>query len=344
MVIVKGTDSNKLYNILVVFLVLFDQIVNIKKRRRCKNMNAVIEKSNEHIGGDIPGLIDTPKVAIYGTRQDISVDISNSVKSLVDKLGHVVIGRSAFETKNGCVILYHTLTFRNDGKFYWDAIFENGIEKYCNMYEENKIFFAWYLKRSEDKDVHAVLIVPIDEFKLWCRDVHLDNTQPKWSFRIFEDLVNHKYSIKFARIDPVDITTFLNPFELFLDKEELGNFEKGVNTVHTGIGTGDSFPGPEIEGLKYVSIEKFEDTLREVEDLRKRMHKLESYIVKVHMADRNARDEIGKKKNDLRVSAITDSDENNQPNIGDLYSVKDVKKVVSEPGTFLGWDVLLERR
>ena len=305
-------------------------------------MNAVMEKSNEHIGGGIPGLVDKSKVTVHDTRQDISVNIPNNVKSLADKLCHVVIGRSAFETKNGCVILYHTLTFRNDGKFYWDAIFESGIEKYCDMYEESKIFFAWYLKKSEDKDIHAVLIVPISEFKLWYKDVHLDNVCPKWSFSIFEDLVNHKYSIKFARMDPVDVTTFLNPFELFLDKEELGNFEKGVDTFH--IGTGDSFPGPEIEGLKYVQIEKFEDTLREVEDLRKRMYKLESYIVKAHMADRNAKDEIGKKKNDLRVSAIADSDENNQPNIGDLYSVKDVKKVVSEPGTFLGWDVLLEKR
>jgi hypothetical protein len=307
-------------------------------------MNTVIEKNNEYIGRGIPGLMDKSKVAVYETQQDISVDIPNNVKLLADKLCHTVIGRSAFETKNGCVILYHTLTFRNDGKFYWDAIFESGIDKYCNMYEESKIFFAWYLKRADDKDVHAVLIVPIREFKLWCKDVHLDNAQPKWSFRIFEDLVKNKYSIKFARIDPVDVTTFLNPFELFLDKEELGNFEKRANVIRAGIGTGNSFPGQEIEGLKYVQIEKFEDTLHEVEDLRRRVCKLESYIVKTHMADRNAKDEIGNKRKDLRVSAITDSDENNQPNIGDLYSVKDVKKVVSEPGTFLGWDLLLERR
>lgn len=208
-------------------------------------MNVVIEKSNEHIGRCIPGLIDTPKVTVHETRQDISVDIPNNVKSLVDKLCHTVIGGAAFETKNGCVILYHTLTFRNDDKFYWDAIFESDIEKYCNMYEEGKIFFVWYLKRSEDKDVHAVLIVPINEFRLWCKDVNPDSVQQKWSFRIFEDLTNNKYNIKFARIDSIDITKFLNPFELFLDKEELGNFEKSVGTVH--IGTGDSFPCQTIE-------------------------------------------------------------------------------------------------
>lgn len=76
--------------------------------------------------------------------------------------------------------------------------------------------------------------------------------------------------------------------------------------------------------------------LCEVEDLRKRMCKLESYIVRTHTSDKNAKDEIGKKRKDLHVFATVDSDESIQPNVGDVYSVKDVKKVVSEPGNF--WD------
>ena len=91
------------------------------------------------------------------------------------------------------------------------------------MYPDSEIYMAWYLKWSKNEPIHAAIIVPLTEFLSWCGDLPTDKVrgQNKWSFSIHEDRLNNSHEIKFTKKAPIDLSDYVNPFELFLNKAEL---------------------------------------------------------------------------------------------------------------------------
>lgn len=155
-----------------------------------------------------------------------TLTILDNVEPFIAKMIHeyAKIGRAdAIKTKNKCVILYHTPTYYPGKELYWDAIYQNVTAEYAEKYEDCEIYVAWYLKRSEDEHIHTAIIVPLVEFLSWCGNIPTDRVrdQNKWSFSIREDRLNNSYEIKFSKKGPIDLSDYVNPFELFLDKAEL---------------------------------------------------------------------------------------------------------------------------
>jgi hypothetical protein len=154
--------------------------------------------------------------------------VLNNVEPFIDKLffRSVKIGKiNAMKTRNNSIIFYHTPNARRnkDKEIYWDAVYQDVISKYTELYENCDLYMAWYLKRSNDEHIHAAIIVPMVDVLTWCGDLPTDivRGQNKWSFTIHENLFDNSYEIKFSKRRPIDLSDYLNPFELFLDKTEL---------------------------------------------------------------------------------------------------------------------------
>jgi hypothetical protein len=219
----------------------------------------------------------------------------------------------AFETKNGCVVLYHTPTYQSDKKIYWDAIYQNALSKYIDVYNGHDIYVAWYLRRSENEHIHTAIIVPIAEFLSWCEDIPTDRArgQNKWSLIISEDLFDNSYMIKFSGKDAIDMAEYANPFELFLDKTDLEELMP-KSEVKTGLIEENTETQGEqkIEGYTCLKIENMillvnQEMTKEKELGKKVCVVQKSNVTKQAMIDRKE-EELESLRHDLNVDmAIT---------------------------------------